>query len=199
MYTYFHIGTYACRSSVDEKVCLRGEILAWLIDYSWSSINRLTESNTARWKQKACIKIFPQERIVLFSMQGFCDDFCLIHFYLYFPAGSHEPSRFTFFHRYYLSSEKSTKKSLLMLRRSGNTTNGIHNHSPRVDWLIDSDKNCIFEIFCPEGVTAFTTIVRGLIDWLIKTTIGFWDFLSRRSHIFSFFYHFLERKWHYDF
>ena len=68
--------------------------------------NRPTESNTTRWKQKSGMKVFPKERIVLFSTENFCDDFCSIRFYLHFLAGSCEASRFIPFHRYYSTSDR---------------------------------------------------------------------------------------------
>ena len=110
-------------------------------------INFLTESNTTRWKQKACIKCFRKEGIVLFSMQEFCDDFCSARFCLYFLAGSREPSRFNFFDRRYLSSDRSKQrfrqKSFLMLGRTGNTTNGTYKCGAMIDWLIDEGNNRI--------------------------------------------------------
>ena len=101
----------------------------------------LTESSTTRWKEKARIHSFPEERIVLFSTQDFCDDFCSARFYPYFLAGSCEPSEFKFFHGFYSYGEQPTqsfrRKTFLILKRTENTAHVTYNCSTRVDWLID--------------------------------------------------------------
>ena len=115
-------------------------------------------------------KCFPEEGIVLFLIQEFCDDFCSKRSYPYFLAGSCEPSRFNYSDRHYLSRDRS-RTAIPGTNRSWcwEELEIQHHLQLRLEgWLVDwLGQPMDFEISRPEGVTALITILYGLIGWLV--------------------------------